>query len=60
MSFLSAESLSAKNSSWLALDDVALFFEDPCPNLVLTDSSTGFTDQEGERLIAWYANAENP
>jgi len=59
LSYLTAENLSNKNSSWVALDDIALFFEDSCPNLVLTDSSKGFTEQEGEQLIAWYASAKS-
>ena len=58
-SYLSAENLSNKNSSWVALDDIDMFFEDSCHNLVLTDSSKGFTEQEGEQLVAWYTGTES-
>ena len=52
--YLIAENLTANNCTWTALDDIALFFEGSCQNLVQTDSSKGFTEQEGERLVAWY------
>ena len=54
LSYLANEGLSDRNCSWVALDDIALFFEDHCKNLVLTDSSTGFTEKEGEQIMAWY------
>ena len=57
MSYLSNEGLSDTTCYWVALDDIAMFFEDSCQNLVLTDSSIGFTEQEGEQLIAWYKRA---
>lgn len=53
-SYLTTESLDGNDCNWVALDDNALFFENSCPNLVLTDSSKGFTEQEGEKLVAWY------
>lgn len=54
LAFMESEDLNAQNSSWVALDDVAHFFQDGCPNLILTDSSKGFSDSEGELLLAWY------
>ena len=57
LTFLANEGLSDTNCCWIALDDNAMFFEDSCQNLVLTDSSIGFTEQEGEQLIAWYKRA---
>ena len=57
LSYLSNEGLSDTTCYWVALDDIAMFFEDSCQNLVLTDSSIGFTEQEGEQLIAWYKRA---
>ena len=59
LSYLSNEGLSDTTCYWVALDDIAMFFEDSCQNLVLTDSSIGFTEQEGEQLIAWYKRAES-
>ncbi|TAH47064.1 MAG: hypothetical protein EYC71_02245 [Gammaproteobacteria bacterium] len=59
LSYLANEGLSEKNCSWVALDDIALFFESSCQNLVLTESSSGFTEQEGRQLIAWYACTTN-
>ena len=58
-SYLTSEDLSESNCAWVALDDIAMFFEDSCQNLVLTDSSKGFTEQEGERLFAWYSHAKS-
>lgn len=58
LSYLASEGLSDTSCRWIALDDIAMFFEDSCRNLVLTDSSTGFTEREGEELIAWYKRAE--
>ena len=58
-SYLTSEDLSDRNCAWVALDDIAMFFEDSCQNLVLTDSSKGFTEQEGERLLAWYSHAKS-
>ncbi len=53
-SYLTTENLVGLDCDWVALDDIAIFFEDSCQNLVLTDSSKGFTEREGEQLIAWY------
>lgn len=59
LSYLENEGLSGENCTWVALDDIALFFEDACRNLVLTDASVGFTEREGEQLVAWYRRAES-
>lgn len=56
-SYLTTENINDNDCDWVALDDIALFFEDSCQRLVLTDSSKGFTEQEGERLVAWYNHA---
>ncbi len=53
-SYLDARNLDHDACNWIALDDIALFFEEAWPNLVLTDSSKGFTEQEGEKLLEWY------
>ena len=58
-SYLSSEELSDRNCAWVALDDIAMFFEDACQKLVLTDSSKGFTEQEGEQLVAWYNHSKS-
>jgi hypothetical protein len=52
--FLDSAGLNGENASWVALDDISLFFEDDCPNLVLTDSSQGFTEGNGKSLLEWY------
>ena len=57
--YLANEGLSDTNCYWVALDDIAMFFEDSCQNLVLTDSSVGFTEKEGGQLISWYKRAES-
>lgn len=53
-SYLAAENLTDTNCRWVAVDDTALFFQDSCQQLMLTDSSVGFTEQDGERLVDWY------
>jgi len=49
------ENLDHDACNWIALDDIALVFSRRRgQNLVLTDSSKGFTEQEGEKLLEWY------
>jgi hypothetical protein len=55
--YLESAGLDGTNCSWVALDDMPLFFEDDCPNLVLTDSTRGFTESDGDSLLEWYRNA---
>jgi hypothetical protein len=55
--FLDSAGLNGTNSSWVALDDMPLFFDDDYPNLVLTDSTQGFTESNGDSLLAWYESA---
>ena len=55
--FLDSANLNSENASWVALDDMPLFFEDGYPNLILTDSSRGFDESNGDALLAWYKNA---
>lgn len=56
-SYLETQNLDHDACSWIALDDIALFFEEACPNLVLTDSSQGFTEREGQKLLEWYSRS---
>lgn len=55
--FLESAGLDGGNATWVALDDMALFFEDGYPHLVLTDSTRGFDESNGESLMAWYHSA---
>lgn len=57
--FLDSAGLNAGNATWVALDDMALFFEDGYPHLILADSSTGFDESNGNSLLAWYNGAPN-
>ena len=59
LAFLDSAGLNDTNSSWVALDDMALFFEDDCPCLVLTDSTQGFTESNGESLLESYERARD-
>jgi hypothetical protein len=52
--FLDSAGLNSNNCFWIALDDMPLFFEDDYPNLLLTDSSQGFTASNGHSLLEWY------
>lgn len=52
--YLDSAGLSTNNCSWVALDDMALFFETGYPHLLLTDSSKGFTEANGDALLEWY------
>lgn len=52
--FLDSASLSSANTSWVALDDTRLFFDENCSYLILTDPEQGFSDVEGSALLAWY------
>ncbi len=54
--FLEAHDLSEKNCHWVALDDMQMFFDGNYPNLILTDSSKGFTEENGATLLQWYNN----
>lgn len=56
--YLASTGLSAENASWIALDDMSPFFEPDYPNLLLTDSSHGFSEANGEALLAWYKAAK--
>jgi len=40
------------NVPWIAIDDRPYWFRPDSPNLLLTDSKTGFTQQDQERLQA--------
>ncbi|MBI2397487.1 MAG: hypothetical protein HYV17_06780 [Xanthomonadales bacterium] len=55
--YLSANNLTDANCAWVALDDMAMFFGEPCHNLILTESCEGFTERQGEQLLSWYASA---
>jgi hypothetical protein len=57
--FLDSNGLNDGNASWIALDDMPLFFEDGYPHLVLTDSTQGFNESNGDSLLAWYKDALN-
>lgn len=52
--YLKSHDLNADNARWVALDDIKYYFEDGCSNLILVDGHRGFTEQEGELLLAWY------
>lgn len=52
--FLRSSQWTIANCAWIALDDTALFFDEDCPNLMLTDASQGFTRQTAHDLLAWY------
>jgi hypothetical protein len=58
--FLKIARLNSSNSSWVALDDTRLFFEDDCAFLVLTDPNQGFREIDGIALLEWYEKALNP
>jgi hypothetical protein len=57
--FLKIAGLNSTNSSWVALDDTQLFFEDDCDFLILTDPNQGFREIDGNALLEWYENALN-
>ena len=52
--YLELNGLNAENASWVALDDIKYYFEDGCSNLILVDGHCGFSDREGQLLLAWY------
>lgn len=52
--YLDSAGLDNKNCSWIALDDVQIFFEENWPHLILTDSNQGFTEIHGSSLLEWY------
>lgn len=53
-SYLDAAGLHSANCYWIALDDMAMFFENNYPNLILTDARKGFTHDDGNSLLEWY------
>ncbi len=55
--FLANAGLNATNASWIAMDDMASFFEKDCPFLILTDSETGLTEDDCLALQRWYERA---
>lgn len=55
-SYLSANGLNSMNAAWIALDDMAIFFEEDYRHLILTDSRKGFSEDNGNSLLAWYRN----
>jgi hypothetical protein len=57
--FLKIAGLNSTNSSWVALDDTQLFFEDDCDFLIFTDPNQGFREIDGNALLEWYENALN-
>jgi hypothetical protein len=58
--FLKVAGLNGANSSWIALDDTRLFFEDDCSFLILTDPNQGFREIDGNSLLEWYDNSHDP
>jgi hypothetical protein len=52
--FLDSAGCSSDNASWVALDDMPLFFASHYPHLILTDSAQGFTESNGQALLQWY------
>lgn len=55
-SYLAMHFLDEESCSWRALDDIAWYFKPACPRLILVDPTTGFRDQDGRALLAWYAH----
>lgn len=53
--YLDAAGLSTENASWVALDDMQMFFENDYPHLILTDSTRGFDEKNGDALLEWYS-----
>ena len=56
-SFLESAGLTIDNSSWVAIDDMLHFFKEGCQNLILSDSSKGFSEINGNLLLKWYENS---
>jgi hypothetical protein len=52
--FLQDAALNHTNAVWVALDDMAEFFDDGCPFLLLVDPARAFGDDEGHKLLSWY------
>lgn len=52
--WLAAEGLDPDSVRWLALDDWPHLFDDRYPRLHLTDGKHGFTERDGEALLAWF------
>jgi hypothetical protein len=55
--FLDSAGMNDESTSWVALDDMPLFFDEGYPHLILTDSSQGFSEDNGDSLLAWYTNS---
>lgn len=58
--FLDAFALDVNNCTWIALDDMAYFFDKNYPHLLLVDSDVGFSDREGQVLLEWYRCGKLP
>jgi hypothetical protein len=54
--YLEAAGLNDKNATWVVLDDMAMFFEAGYPYVILTESTRGFDDSNGETLLRWYGS----
>ena len=39
------------NDQWLAIDDLSRLFPEKCPQLILTDSSTGITENDLNKIV---------
>lgn len=55
--YLDVAGLHGDNCSWVALDDMQLFFDEGWPHLIATDPSQGFSDGNGDALLEWYQRA---
>lgn len=55
--YLDAEGLDGDNCSWVALDDMRLFFDEDWPHLIATDPGQGFNQDNGDALLGWYRRA---
>ncbi|MHB1665944.1 HAD domain-containing protein [Thiomonas sp.] len=47
------EASHRRTAHWLALDDDPQLFDPDCPNLLLCDGRTGFTEQDALKLTDW-------
>ena len=54
LSYLSSEGVNSENSCWIAVDDMKMFFDENCPNLIWIDGTKGFSDEDGILLLEWY------
>lgn len=53
--WLASARLHAGNARWVALDDWPHLYDAGCPFLIATDPCYGFSAQDGDALLAWYA-----